>query len=279
MIDRLSSTAVAAARAAGRIQLQYFGKQVQVIAAPQFDVTLEVDRRCQHAILQVITKAFPGHAIVAEESAPINPEAEYVWFVDPLDGTVNFFQGIWHFSTCIACYRNAPPSAAAHSLDGENGLCALGAPLVGVVYAPALDELYIGIPGRPPACNGRRIAPADPVDDLSHAVVCISFGKDEAAIRKMEKLNAKLVRRVRKVRMFGSTGLDIANVARGRISALIQCSVRQWDFAASRIVLEQSGGRFDARQTAPNRWEMLAACSDRIYHPLKEMTAAAWESD
>lgn len=276
-IDHICNTALAAARAASRIQLKHFGRRLHVVSAPKFDLTLEIDKRCHEAISMVIGKAFPDHAIVSEESAPINPEAEYIWFIDPLDGTVNFFQGLWHFSICIACYRLGR-NTLTRSVSDRNGLSALGEPLVGVVYAPVLDEIYIGVSGQPSTCNGRRITPAKKLTEaLSQAVISISFGKDEAAIQQMEKLNGALVRRVRKVRMFGSTGLDIANVAMGRISALIQCSVRKWDFAAARIVLEQSGGRFHARETASNRWEVLA-CSEALYDPLKEMTAAAWES-
>jgi myo-inositol-1(or 4)-monophosphatase len=146
----------------------------------------------------------------------------------------------------------------------------MGLPLVGVVYAPLVDELFLGVAGETATCNGEVIS-AGRESDLDDAVISISFGSTEAAMQRMEKLSSLLVRRVRKIRILGSTGLDIVNIARGRLSALLQARINIWDFAAARIVLEQSGGRFDAKQVSDGKWEILASAPG-IYNFLKQIT-------
>jgi len=129
--------------------------------------------------------------------------------------------------------------------------------------------LFLGVKGSPATCNGRMIE-AGNEETLGEAVICVSFGSDEETMRRMGILNALLVPEVRKVRVLGSTCLDIVNVACGRISGLLQGSVRNWDFAAARVVLEQSGGIFHARETSPNRWEIMA-CAPGLDGPLNKL--------
>ena len=86
----------------------------------------------------------------------------------------------------------------------------------------------------------------------------------------MEKICSVLIKQVRKVRMFGCTGLDIVKVAQGHFSGLIQPSVRIWDFAAARIIIEESGGVFDASRISENRWEIIAG-SPRLVYQLRRI--------
>jgi myo-inositol-1(or 4)-monophosphatase len=133
-----------------------------------------------------------------------------------------------------------------------------------------MEELFVGIRGRGASKNGRRIA-VRPRQELCETLVGVSFGSNEDTMQRMERVISALIRRCHKVRVLGSCGLDIVNVACGRLGALVQRGVRCWDFAASRIILEEAGGAFDAEEFAQNRWDIVA-CFPHILDPLKEMT-------
>ena len=254
-VEQLKDTAVRAALLAGEIQWEHFGQALTVDSVRKHDVTLEVDRLCEEAILDRIRRAFPDHALVTEESGTIAGPADYVWYVDPLDGTVNFYHGLPCFCASVACYRR--PEAPAGGRDAS--LASLGEPLVGVIYAPGSDELFVGVRGQGATCNGEPIR-AGAERQLGEAIVALALGSAEQTMQHMEHTCSALVRRVRQLRMFGSAGLDLAHVACGRLSGLVQAALPSWDFAAGRVVLEESGGVLHARQYAPGRWYLVASC-------------------
>jgi len=226
------------------------------------DIKLETDRLSEIAIVDTVRAAFPGHRIHAEEGGELPGEDDCVWLVDPLDGTMNYAQGFHYFCSCIACYRRPAGLPAT-------GLAGLGEPLVGVVHAPALDQLFVGVAGRSATLNGQplRIAPAL---SLADAVVGVSLGSEEKTMARMLSVVASLLRRCRKLRLFGACGLDVANVAAGRLSALVQRQVRCWDFAAARVILEAAGGVVDALAIGPDRWDVLACVPD-LHAPLLDL--------
>jgi fructose-1,6-bisphosphatase/inositol monophosphatase family enzyme len=267
IIAEISDTAVRAAKAAGDIQMAYFEKRQEIYGAKPHDIKLEVDRLCEAAILKTIHRQFPEHTIIAEENGMYQNNSEYLWIVDPLDGSINYLCRIPYFGCCVACYFNG--KSWSPDIPTANNNLSMSLPLVGVVYAPLVDELFLGVAGEPATCNGRTIS-ASLESVLDDAVISISFGSTEAAMQRMEKLSSSLVRRVRKIRILGSTGLDMVNIARGRMSALLQAEIRIWDFAAARIVLEQSGGRFDAKEVSAGKCEILA-CAPGIYSSLKQI--------
>jgi fructose-1,6-bisphosphatase/inositol monophosphatase family enzyme len=269
LVDEICDTAVRAAKAAGDIQSTHFGTRNKFHLAGHHDVKLEVDQLCDAAILKTISERFPQHAIVTEENGKQQNKSEFVWIVDPLDGTVNFWRGIPYFGSSVACYyiggtenynRTASPS----------GRWAIGSPIAGVVYTPLMDELFIGITGRGATCNSLPIA-ANDERNLGDAVISLSFGSNEPAMQRMQHLCNQLVRRVRKVRILGSTALDMVNIANGRLSALLQSDVRIWDFAAARVVLEAGGGILEAKETSANHWEILASAPG-LHSSLKALT-------
>jgi fructose-1,6-bisphosphatase/inositol monophosphatase family enzyme len=268
-IERIRNTAELAAQDAGKILLKHYGKPVRIDVVQKHDLKSEVDRLCEQAIIETIQSQFPDHAIITEEQKSMVCRSEYVWVVDPLDGTVNFCHGLPHFGVCVACYCRRIENDG-DSDSSQTGLAALGKPLVGVVYAPVMNELFVGTTGEPATCNGKAIR-VGKERELSEAVVSVSYGSTEEAMQRMEKVTAGLIRNVRKVRIFGSTGLDMVNVACGRISGVLQDSVRNWDFAAARVILEQSGGIFDAYEQSDNHWKIIA-CAPGLYTSLKKLT-------
>ena len=120
--DRIARAAETAVRKAGEILRSHADRQLKVAASTQHDFKLEVDVLSERAILDVISSAFPDHAILAEESGTTEGAGDYLWIIDPLDGTVNFYYGLPYYCVSIACFARPggqPPPAArgVESLD------------------------------------------------------------------------------------------------------------------------------------------------------------------
>ncbi|MEI8342553.1 MAG: inositol monophosphatase family protein, partial [Verrucomicrobiota bacterium] len=99
-------TAINAAREAGKLQRDNFGKPLEVNSSEAHDIKLELDVRSQELITRIILDRYPEHAILGEEGLTGNQEGEFQWIVDPIDGTVNYFYGLPHFCVSIALRRN-----------------------------------------------------------------------------------------------------------------------------------------------------------------------------
>lgn len=249
--DQLHATAIMAARAAGRVQQKYFGGRQQIDSDVAHDLKLAVDRYCQKAMLDVVRERFPDHGIIAEEDACFNPEAPYRWYLDPLDGTVNYFLGLPYFCACAACYFHPPDQRGCTDQTWDY-------PLTGVVYAPVLDQCFEAMVDGPALCNGRPIKTGNE-RQLEKAVIGFSFGSDSQTMQRMQAISRDLMGRARKLRFFGATGLDLAHVASGRLSGLVQGRVQPWDFAAARAIVAAAGGYFRADSCGLAQWQIVAA--------------------
>jgi fructose-1,6-bisphosphatase/inositol monophosphatase family enzyme len=259
-------TAKSAAREAGGLLLARFREAQTVEVAERHDIKLEVDRLAEARLLSVIRGAWPDHVVLSEEAGLIRGEGEFLWVIDPLDGSVNYAQGLPLFSLCVACHHLPEGSFTTSSIDG---LASLGRPLVAVVYAPLLGEWFIASSGNGVTVNGvaARIALTA---GLGEAVVSTSFGSDERAQGRLREINARLGRAVRKLRSFGSTALDLAYVACGRLSAVYHPSIRSWDFLSGRLLIEEAGGILEAQPYGEHRWELLAS-APAVHLPLRRI--------
>lgn len=247
ILNQISDVAQAAARRAGAIQKEKYGGILNVDKRLRNDLKLEADRLCEAAIIGTIKETFPGHAIVAEESGRAEGDG-YVWYVDPLDGTVNFYFGLPYFCTTLACYRQSGAP------DGT--LAGLGEPLVGVTYATLLDEMFVGVAGKGATLNGRAIAVREE-DSLAEAMLITAIGTyDDKAVFARERM-LPLGQRVTKMRNLGACAYDLANVATGRASGFFEYGVNEWDLAAGRILVEAAGGRFDAWRLDNGKWFII----------------------
>jgi fructose-1,6-bisphosphatase/inositol monophosphatase family enzyme len=272
-VNGLRKMAELAAQRAGKIQRQHMGNQsCTILENRSRDLKIEVDRMSEAAICDLIRTIYPNHTIISEESGHAAGDSRYVWIIDPLDGTLNYYFGLPLFCVCVACYRLphhiqhvGPDTGFRHLAQAEQ--------LVGVVYAPLLSRMYSGAAGLGATANSCPI-PQPKASRVEDAMVGISFGSDDTVIEKMERLNASLVRRVKKVRIFGSTGLDLAHVAMGHLSALIQLNVQIWDIAAALVILKESGVMYDVRPTPLGGWQFIAAAPS-IFQPLKAIFDAA----
>ena len=267
MLTRLQETAVSAASEAGELQLRLFRKEQLVRAVYDHDLTHEVDKQCERAMVRIVKGAFPRHGIISEEGGTEPGDEPWLWVLDPLDGTVNYYQGIPYFCACVSCHQR-PDSAGAQELSTRLGTVAAA------VCAPALGETYAAARGRGAELNGRPLSCAA-IPDLGSAVVGVSLGSRGLDTDAMLHLGRSLNRKTRKLRSFGATGYDLAQIAAGRLGGLAQKSVNLWDAAAGALIVEESGGVVEGRPTAGGRWDLVAAA--RGIHPgLSILASEAW---
>ena len=244
--QRALRAAVAAARSAGAIMAKNLRLPKKINATTQHDIKLELDERCQRRIESMLRKAFPQIAILGEEGVVGDPQSEYRWVVDPIDGTVNFTYGIPHACVSIALQRRSPRSEVQSPISRQRGREAGGEKydnLVGVVFDPFTNEMFTGIRGRAAMLNGRRIRVSDHAR-LGEAIISVGFAKTKSSLNQMLPSFQRLVHRVRKIRIMGAAALSLAYVAAGRMDAYVESGLRLWDIAAGGLIVECAGGDF-----------------------------------
>lgn len=219
-LDKRRDLAIKATRAVGRILLENFGRTFRVKSKGDRDLVTDIDKKSEEVIVQLIKAEFPADDILSEESSYLPSGSGYRWIIDPIDGTHNFIHNIEIFGTSCA-------------LEAE------GEVLLGVIYMPWTDQLYIAQKGKGAYCNGKRIAvskrrlrEATLVYDSS-----IRFNK-----RQMLKKLGVLVDKVFNVRMFGSTVRSLTYLAEGRVDIEVEYNDKVWDFAAGLLLVEEAGG-------------------------------------
>jgi myo-inositol-1(or 4)-monophosphatase len=193
--------AEAAARAAGLTLKAAFGKEPEVDEKLEYDIKLALDRETQRFLEDRLLGAFPDHCVLGEEGDRGDPDAEWQWVIDPIDGTVNFFYGIPHFCISIALRRR-------------------GETVVGVIHDPLLDEMWSVVRGGPATLNGRPVR-ASRRDSLADAIVCVGFSKSKSSIDDGVARYTRIAYKVRKTRLMGSAALAMAYVAGGRLDAYL----------------------------------------------------------
>jgi myo-inositol-1(or 4)-monophosphatase len=221
-MNEFLDAAIGAARQAGQLLRDNFGRPLKVNAEEAHDIKLELDIRSQDLITELLLKRFPDHAILGEEGSAINTSTEFEWVIDPIDGTVNYFYGIPHFCVSIALRRKEEI-------------------LVGVIYDPMRDELWHAERGGAPYLNQRAIK-VSTHRQVSEAVVSMGMSKTMIEVEVGLSIFQDLLTRARKCRLMGSAALDLAYVATGRFDAYIERSVNWWDIAAGALLVESAGG-------------------------------------
>jgi myo-inositol-1(or 4)-monophosphatase len=214
--------AVQAARAAGALTRENFGRPLQVNAEEAHDIKLELDVRSQEVITKLLLAKFPDHAILGEEGSAENTSTAFEWVIDPIDGTVNYFYGIPHFCISIALREN-------------NEI------IVGVIYDPIREELWHAQLGGMAYLNGKPIE-VSRSDHISQSIVSIGMSKTTVEIDVAFSIFKDLLKRARKCRLMGSAALDLAYVASGRLDVYIERSVNWWDIAAGVLLVNCAGG-------------------------------------
>ncbi len=225
-VQAIRATVEAVAREAGAVVMQYYDRpHVETIKSNIYDVVTEGDQASEAVIVPALRAAFPEYGILSEEGGGgSSASAEYVWHVDPIDGTTNFANNIPFFSISIAL--------AKRDLT----------PLVGVVYNPVYQEMFSAAKGFGATFNGRPIHVTQ-TDDLSRTVLSSGFTTQRHRLRdnNLPQWEAMLMQ-VRDLRRFGSAALDLAFVAAGRLDGFWEKHINSWDCLAGILLVEEAGG-------------------------------------
>lgn len=223
--------AVKAAKAAGEIQRKGFGKKHKIEFKCEINLVTEVDKASEKKIVQIISKAFPHHDFLTEESGAHNKMSDYQWIVDPLDGTTNYAHAFPSFCVSI-------------------GLTYQNKVIVGVVYNPISKELFTGIKGQGAWLNGKKIK-VSPIKELNRSLLGTGFAYNVQVVDN-NNLNhlSNFIKRAQGIRRMGAAALDICFVACGRLEGFWEMELWPWDIAAACVILEEAGGQtslFDGR--------------------------------
>ena len=218
--------AVKAARLAAK-EIHKFSRRmdkVKIYEKGPTDFVTQVDTIAENIIISSISEAFPNSAFLCEESGRSGKDnAELLWVIDPIDGTTNFIHGFPYYSISIACYEN---NILSH----------------GVIYDITRDDEYFASKGKGAYLNQERLR-VSKIKSLKNSLLSNSFhsGKIEpeldtlSVIRKLYSHNLTL-------RRTGSTAIDLAYVAAGRLDAFVGYGMKHWDFAAGVLLVQEAGG-------------------------------------
>ncbi|MGH2472026.1 MAG: inositol monophosphatase family protein [Candidatus Limnocylindria bacterium] len=217
--------AIGAAREAGALLLELQRSPATGIRSKSSatDLVSEADERAERAIVTTIRRLRPDDALVAEEGSSAPGASGVSWYVDPLDGTINYLYGIPHWSVSICC-------------ADSNG------PLAAVVFDPVRDELFDATRGGGAQLGGLRLAVSDK-RDLASALVATGFGYDAAQRATQGRILANVIAEVRDIRRFGSAALDLSWLAARRWDGYFESVDKPWDWMAGAMIVREAGGR------------------------------------
>ena len=217
-------TAVRSVREGGRVILMYFNQldRLEYSSKGRNDFVSQADVEAERAVLEVLTRAYPDHGVVAEESGE-REGSEYTWVIDPLDGTTNFLHGFPMFAVSVAVKRGG---VLEH----------------GVVYDPLRDEMFTASRGEGAQLNGKRIR-VSTTRQLAPALLGTGFPfRDLGIIEPWMRSFQSLLPKTAGIRRAGAAALDLAYVAAGRLDGFWEFGLKPWDMAAGALLIREAGG-------------------------------------
>ncbi len=223
-MQALLNTAVKAARKGGETAMRHLQHvhQLKVHTKQPRDFVTKVDLEAEAAIIESIRERYPDHAFLAEESGQ-QGDGEYVWVIDPLDGTTNFIHGFPVFAVSIA-------------------LRIKGRLTVAVIYDPNRQEIFTAIRGQGAQVDGHRIRVSNR-RDLRDTLIGTGFPyRSKEIIQTYTKMLASVLENTAGIRRPGAAALDLAYVAAGRLDGFWEFGLQEWDIAAGSLIVREAGG-------------------------------------
>ncbi|WP_028611690.1 inositol monophosphatase family protein [Paenibacillus harenae] len=197
------------------------------------DLVTEVDRKVEGWLVEKITKSFPDHSIMGEEN--INnrtSSSEYLWIIDPIDGTSNMINRNQEFAVSVA-------------------LCTANRAVFGIVYDVMGDKLFRAFKGKGAFVNNRRLSRLPDRLKLENELIAITLPWHRT--EEWSEFKA-LISKARGIRFYGATTMELCDIALRKLGAYVQYNVKAWDYAASRVILEELGCKFSDLQGREIGW-------------------------
>jgi myo-inositol-1(or 4)-monophosphatase len=233
--------AINTAKEAGKIIMEYFHKDKGERPKAQHDMVTVVDKKVEHLITARIKEKFPAHNYIGEEFGSSKIKSDYTWYIDPLDGTMNYLMGVPLF--CVSL-----------------GLTYKSDPVLAVVYNPYTKELFTAEKGKGAFLNDIKISVSQ-TKELDKAMLVTGYflRKDTLDFFKTYK---KLMLAAHTTRNLGSCVMALCYVAAGRVDAFVKNNANPWDTVAGAIILEEAGGKltdFSGNEWNPFMKNMVAS--------------------
>ncbi len=240
--------AIKAALKAGEIVKGHFNTDILKELKEDTSIVTLADKESEEIIKKIILEKFPDHSILGEETGMTDKNSEYLWCIDPIDGTSNFANGIPIFGISIALVHK-------------------GEIQMGVVYNPIINTLYYAEKGKGSYFNDKRVFVSK--DEKDHSIVSISASRRKQKEEFFRSLASFVPEKFRSLRIMGCCVLDLAMVARGSTEANIQIGLSPYDFAAGVLLVQEAGGMITNFDGTP--WKFphnYFIASNGVFHDL-----------
>lgn len=246
-----AQTAEEAARRAGHV-LRAWSSKFTVREKSRSNLVTEADEASQAAIFQFIHGRYPNHRFCGEEGLSVEEgNSPYRWVIDPLDGTTNYVHGFPYYAVSI-------------------GLEHQGEMIVGAIFDPVRDDMYLAVRGEGASLNRRPLHCSD-VTELGQALVIASLPVATSAHDEAVRRFLKVLPAAQTVQRTGSAALNLANIAAGRVDGFWSTSLKPWDMAAGILLVEEAGGRIskiDGSRFQLEEPDLLATNGSQIHEQL-----------
>ena len=226
-------TAIQAAKAGGKILENYFETSIEKQVKDDLSFVTKADTEAEAIIRKIVQEKFPEHDFIGEESGEDKKGSSYQWYVDPLDGTTNFANGIPIFAVSIGVVK-----------DNE--------PVVSVIYNPITNSLFYAEKGKGAFFNEKKITVSG--EDAAKAMISIGRGKKPEDKSHVNRIFTDALKYIHTVRYLGSTVLEMAYLARGGTEGFINLGTKKWDYAAGALLVKEAGGKIT--DLAGNDWSL-----------------------
>ena len=252
--------AIETAQEAGNLLMRNYGRMQSLDWHSRTNFKIEVDDLSDKLIRKRIEDTFPEHNIYSEEQEGIDRNSEFSWVIDPLDGTIPYTYGISdHFSVCIALVKEKEP-------------------VLGVIYAPKRNEIYVAEKGAGAFCNADAIS-VSLEDNINHALVGTDPGRESKQYRRQDF--APTYRRLYSsngivaLLCSGCASVPLALVASGKLHAYLSNRLEPWDMAAAVPIIREAGGK--VTNIKGKEWELgdttILAANSKLHYSLLDFIA------
>ncbi|PHS70551.1 MAG: inositol monophosphatase [Cycloclasticus sp.] len=224
-MNPMLNIAIRAARQAGDIIIRSADSvdTLKISIKSKNDFATEIDKRAEEEIINILLTAYPEHGVLAEESGYLNEGAEYMWIIDPLDGTTNYLHGFPHYAVSIALKRNEVIEQA-------------------VIYDPVRQDLFTASRGKGAMLNNRRLR-VSKQRKIEGAFLGTGFPfKNKKNIEPYLDIFRDIFSSTSGVRRAGAASLDLAYVAAGKLDGFFEIGLKPWDLAAGALLIQEAGG-------------------------------------
>ena len=246
---------VGAAKIGGKfVREMYLEGNVSMEYKSRREIVTSADKGSEELIREFIKERFPEHRVIGEEKGDSGGESEFVWYIDPIDGTTNFYHHIPYFAVSIALQKN------------DNVIC-------GAVYNPITEEVFYAEKGKGAYLNGNEIKPSDETDP-SKMFIASCHGRSDDDIKAFLSIMNMMKYRAQDMRKLGSASLELCYTACGRVNAFIGYDIKPWDFKAGVLICEESGCRVENIDTGEGQ-NSLIACSPNSYQFIRKVLGEA----